>query len=561
MFCAKKMLRECGNLILELIFYLCVLKIIFMKKFALIICFFLSNLILSQNQIIVGPQNDCALKKISKNVHTSSEWFDVKGVTKLKINTLQHRTYDKSRIYNEDGILLWEWLGESYSDTWYRKEHFLEINTNKIKVEFTQGYSDPFCNGFVQVEKISFNSQNINSQDVNITSNINDDNQKKVDINEKQTNIEYFNPKVHTYIKWQEPSNQPYYVDWFGNPYEYAEIAKIGNYNETQIKLGLIDKTGKIIIKPEYHKINLFSEGLIRVCKKISDSEYLSGFINQQGEIVIPFIYGCDISINFSEGLCAVRNSNGLYGFIDKKGKAVIPFIYKSVIYEGFKNGYAIVSKNDNIDLVINKQGKIVRQINRKSPCENIILEYEKFAKNFIKYSNSVKVGTVKFNIQEYVKWENAIREQNDNVMQCATTTNNRIKILKTMENLLVAVQSTYGNSSSSSSSSTATSTSSSTSSSTAKSFGKSSCTYCKPKNEKGWYVQDFNSSTRTYKNGRYILRPGYKTCESCQGTGNCRVKCSRGKTDCPGICEDDDTCSKCDGDRFVVCNYCKGKG
>jgi hypothetical protein len=100
-----------------------------------------------------------------------------------------------------------------------------------------------------------------------------------------------------------------------------------------------------------------------------------------------------------------------------------------------------------------------------------------------------------------------------------------------------------------------------SSSQSTAKSFGKSQCISCKPNNSKGWYIQDFNSSTRTYKNGRYILRPGYKTCESCQGTGNCRVKCSRGKTDCPGICEDDDTCSKCDGDRFVVCNSCKGKG
>jgi hypothetical protein len=96
---------------------------------------------------------------------------------------------------------------------------------------------------------------------------------------------------------------------------------------------------------------------------------------------------------------------------------------------------------------------------------------------------------------------------------------------------------------------------------STGKSFGKSQCNSCRPKNSKGWYIQDFNSNTRTYKNGRYILKPGYKSCESCQGTGNCKVRCSRGKTDCPGICEDDDTCSKCNGDRFVVCNSCKGKG
>jgi hypothetical protein len=132
-----------------------------MKKILVLFILFTSNFLLSQNQIIVGPQNDCALKNIKKNVHTSSKWFDVTGVTKLKITTFQHRTYDKSSIYNENGVLIWEWNGESYSDTWYRKEHFLDINNaKKIKIEFTQGYSDPFCNGFVQVEKFSFDTNN-----------------------------------------------------------------------------------------------------------------------------------------------------------------------------------------------------------------------------------------------------------------------------------------------------------------------------------------------------------------------------------------------------------------
>lgn len=94
--------------------------------------------------------------------------------------------------------------------------------------------------------------------------------------------------------------------------------------------------------------------------------------------------------------------------------------------------------------------------------CETTILEYEKFAKEFIKYSNSAKAGTVKFNINEYVKWENEIRKQNDNVMKCVTDSN-RLRVLKTMEKVLVAVQSTYGNSTSSSTSSSTASNNSGT--------------------------------------------------------------------------------------------------
>lgn len=168
-----------------------------------------------------------------------------------------------------------------------------------------------------------------------------------------QLSTGYFNSKDYVYLKYQEPTNEPFYNNGF------AEIAKISNHSE----IGLIDKTGKIILEPKYNIINPFHEGLARVCKKITDISYKSGFINEQGKIVIPFIYECDNSINFSEGLCPVKNSKGMYGFIDIKGNTVIPFIYKSVIYEGFKNGIAKVSKVDNIDLIINKHGKVIKEI------------------------------------------------------------------------------------------------------------------------------------------------------------------------------------------------------
>jgi hypothetical protein len=211
---------------------------------------------LSQNQIIVGPQNDCALKKISKNVHTSSEWFDVTGVTKLKITTFQHRTYDKSKIYSETGELIWQWSGESYSDTWYKKEHFLDINTNKIIVEFTQGYNDPFCDGYIKVEKLNFDSQKSDSQDVKIASvqnlgNLNRDENsdnierlKKVEFStilNRLSNTDSKNSKFSKEIKPypSNPSDSYYKTDYYNNKIIYEGYVKevvSGSYGGSTVK-------------------------------------------------------------------------------------------------------------------------------------------------------------------------------------------------------------------------------------------------------------------------------------------------------------------------------------
>ena len=107
---------------------------------------------------------------------------------------------------------------------------------------------------------------------------------------------------------------------------------------------------------------------------EFSNGELKSGFVNTSGKLVIPFKYGCDNNINFSEGLCAVYvpitggvpNSTAAwssYGFIDKTGKLVIPYSYEQVVYEGFKNGRARVSNNSwESTLYIDKKGKIVDQ-------------------------------------------------------------------------------------------------------------------------------------------------------------------------------------------------------
>lgn len=83
-------------------------------------------------------------------------------------------------------------------------------------------------------------------------------------------------------------------------------------------------------------------------------------------------------------------------------------------------------------------------------------------------------------------------------------------------------------------------------------------CPRCHPNDPKGWIIKDYNVSTQTYSNERRILRPGYKPCGTCYGTGNCKAynTCSSSQER-----DGDFTCQFCHGDRFEVCDYCKGSG
>jgi hypothetical protein len=149
---------------------------------------------IESNYVIVGPQNDCSTKKISRNVHTSSAYLKLDGTgnKKVKITTVQHRTYDLSRIYDQNGALIWEWKGESLSETWYTKEHFLTLSNNLIKVEFTQGYSDPFCNGYIKVEIIDQGNVQSNTVESSQVYNVSDQKTKEVQaISDTPLNISY----------------------------------------------------------------------------------------------------------------------------------------------------------------------------------------------------------------------------------------------------------------------------------------------------------------------------------------------------------------------------------
>ncbi len=80
-------------------------------------------------------------------------------------------------------------------------------------------------------------------------------------------------------------------------------------------KYGYIDKTGKIVIKPKFDNVWIFSEGLASV-----EIDLKYGYIDKTGKIVIKPKF--DNAYIFSEGLACVEIDDK-EGYINKTGNYV----------------------------------------------------------------------------------------------------------------------------------------------------------------------------------------------------------------------------------------------
>jgi len=97
---------------------------------------------------------------------------------------------------------------------------------------------------------------------------------------------------------------------------EYAIVANQG------LK-GIIDRSGAVTIKPRFHDLDVFAENLARAAVKNDSGQLLWGYINPQGEFVIPPTFS--EAKSFSDGLAAVRSTDGgKFGFISPEGKLAI---------------------------------------------------------------------------------------------------------------------------------------------------------------------------------------------------------------------------------------------
>ena len=125
---------------------------------------------LYNNGYITGPQASG-----SYPIHTDSKWVKVTGADSLRVNTIQHRFYDMSKIYDKNNNLIWQWGGESVpATTWYTRNHSVYVGGNdSVRIEFYQGYTN-FSVGHLQITKMICGSvaTSINAIDKNIKFNI-----------------------------------------------------------------------------------------------------------------------------------------------------------------------------------------------------------------------------------------------------------------------------------------------------------------------------------------------------------------------------------------------------
>ena len=129
-------------------------------------------------------------------------------------------------------------------------------------------------------------------------------------------------------------------------------------------KRGYINiNTGRIIIDAEandYRKAWVFSDGLAAVMK---DGKI--GFINEQNDVVIPFLFDytdkCrmyDFGYVFHNSYCAMTDADGNLGLIDKNGIWVVEPEYDE-IWAPHKSGYRVIVK-DSKHGILDSTGAII---------------------------------------------------------------------------------------------------------------------------------------------------------------------------------------------------------
>jgi hypothetical protein len=115
-------------------------------------------------------------------------------------------------------------------------------------------------------------------------------------------------------------------------------------------KIGFIDSTGKVIVKPKFAAAGKCAEGLIPVREH---GRY--GYINTAGRLVIPYLY--DYATEFHESYAIVYLNDKPF-YIDKQGNH--PFKHAYRLTEPFKNGRARVLTYSGNYGIINVEGKLV---------------------------------------------------------------------------------------------------------------------------------------------------------------------------------------------------------
>ncbi|GAA6621336.1 hypothetical protein NUACC26_071560 [Scytonema sp. NUACC26] len=135
-------------------------------------------------------------------------------------------------------------------------------------------------------------------------------------------NSEFYSPKT---FKTSSQVNKPMQA-----LSQLFRIVKNGKY-------GFIDKTGKVVIEPQFDLAWNFVEDLAQI--KVGDKY---GYIDRTGkQVILPKF---QLAYTFSNGLALVA-IDYKYGYINPSGQIVIPPQFSGAL--AFKNGLAAVEIND----------------------------------------------------------------------------------------------------------------------------------------------------------------------------------------------------------------------
>ena len=145
----------------------------------------------------------------------------------------------------------------------------------------------------------------------------------------------------------------------WGGANDFSEGRAVIAVNSPKYKLGYIDETGKVVIETKFDYASDFHDGIalvgIGTFGMHGSGDHKFGFIDKNGKWLIEPKY--KEAYGFFEGLAAVMNDEGKWGFIDITGKVVIPFQFETG--SSFSEGLASVFVKDKYGY-IDKTGKII---------------------------------------------------------------------------------------------------------------------------------------------------------------------------------------------------------
>lgn len=151
----------------------------------------------------------------------------------------------------------------------------------------------------------------------------------------------------------------------------------IATFNDNNNKIGVIEKSGEIILPAIYKNIARDeSYGLI-----IEDTLGNCGYVNNKGQLIVPCKY--DAVNGFHEGLMVVATSDKC-GYVDTAGVWVLDAIYDDA--RGFGEGYARVKMNGKWSF-IDHNGNIVPNM-----CYDEILTGFSCNRAFVKNKNEIEM-------------------------------------------------------------------------------------------------------------------------------------------------------------------------